>query len=1497
MNTVLVLPLADYHLLACGLLLLTLVAMRLLRQPSQRLAVVGPTFAALGLLITLCLIPGWSVVHLWQGNDPANDNVKQAINIAQKDDVTASVASPEAVPQGPALLDLPTTPQPKLTAAQEVANTKNEQPSAIRRWHWTTWLLAIYGCGCLVVVAWLCLGMLAARRMTQRATAAPPALLDSLTAIAGKTKLPELRVTNEIDTAVALGVFRPTILLPRSISDATQEDQTAILAHELAHIENGDLRLLAASRWLLVLLWPQPLFWLLRRQMRLDQETLADAAAAEATDRLGYATQLVRLAREQQSRAKMLTPRLAGAVGLWETRSQLTRRIATLLDERLTVLRGCSRRWRWACGVGLGAVAVGLSLVTLEPGEVVAEEKGEAVEAVETKEPIERKDSEEKQAKHGMLIRCVDEAGEPVAGANIHVAIWAPKPKKINRDYYCDSKGECEIELPEQIHIVRIWAIRDGYIRLFSQWFPEHQTDGGVVPSEFTFKLNKGTTIGGIVRNQEGEPIKGVSVEVSRQDRTVREPGDTGFATNQRPILGTWLASGDDARITDANGHWSLSNVPPGNKENLKIKLSHPDFIDDEKWGGLQEAQGITLSDLRDQSAVIVMSHGVEVSGSITDGQGEPVTESVVIWGDDPYLETGVHETLTDGQGKYRMPPLAKKPMRLTVVAKGWAPATRVVDLSEEGTATQDFQLEEGNKLKIHFVDPEGKPIPNVYVGIAGWLGKIEEWEDPLHPSGGSKSLYNHVHPNVIPTGIPRTADKEGVYLWEWAPEQEVTYSFGKRGYKSVRNVAFKAGLMVRTVTLEPEEVKELPTAEVPELKAAEESQKNSDTNDQPDEPTEKNSRAEPAVTGNGTLVKLDQQAVQNSGRFVVISLDENNQPIAGAEATLYRVEMADGRVRQIVTKQTAANGEVEFSDFIAEEARTEWLRVYAEQDFPSVMDENYVIRIRREGMATELATAMEYFLSRFSSRQEVILTPAQTLSGRVVDEQGKPISGATVSIGSYAKVLPLEGFHIVKTDTQGRYKFDDLPSLDLAAAAKHVQKSDWARTSFRPGPLTASEKVKEKMSDPFASALTVSHPDYATTRVIAGDIPGEFDVELKPAASISGKVIRLANGGPAAEIPVNIISFSSTSWGDDLRGALTNRLGPFVSETRTDSKGEYRFENLPAGQYTVYPKASSQDITKVDWVGNTQGGIVTKAKENAEVEALTIGLGGTLKGQIKDAQTGIPMSVDPETHQLAVILQPVGRYASYQMFSARKVKLTADGRFEVPALPGKFRLVVILQEMAFNQQTSRDVLTTIYRTSDNYERSGPVFEIANGESFNARIPVYSQATLEKVRQLVNQSFEAKGQAAIDMANEALELDPSQTRVLQVRAEAYAEVSDFEAMEADAMKYFRANPQNHSHLLLRLAFALATHPEAKRRDGQRALKFAQLAVDQLKETQPEAHGGLEMLAAAQAETGDFAAAAKTQQELMRLEGGEQPYYEKQLKLYQAGKPFRREVKP
>ena len=128
---------------------------------------------------------------------------------------------------------------------------------------------------------------------------------------------------------------QPSCLPSWWVQEYSPDEIRAVLANEAAHVEHGDLMWLAAGRGLLVLLSAQPLVWWLRRSMRLDQESLADAAAAEISNRREYAEQLVAWARDMSSRSR---PMLPAAMGLWEGPSQLQRRVALLLDERRKLL-------------------------------------------------------------------------------------------------------------------------------------------------------------------------------------------------------------------------------------------------------------------------------------------------------------------------------------------------------------------------------------------------------------------------------------------------------------------------------------------------------------------------------------------------------------------------------------------------------------------------------------------------------------------------------------------------------------------------------------------------------------------------------------------------------------------------------------------------------------------------------------------------------------------------------------------------------------------------------------------------------------------------------------------------------------------------------------------------------------------------------------------------------------------------------------------------------
>jgi hypothetical protein len=127
------------------------------------------------------------------------------------------------------------------------------------------------------------------------------------------------------------------------------------------------LWLLALERLLVPLLAVHPLFWWLRRSIRLDQELLADAAAA-GDEPAEYAEALLVLARTAQPARHGLP-----ALSMWEHPSTLSRRVAMILDPKSRVTRPLGRAWT-AIAVALALPAIlTLSVVSLRPS--TAQEK------------------------------------------------------------------------------------------------------------------------------------------------------------------------------------------------------------------------------------------------------------------------------------------------------------------------------------------------------------------------------------------------------------------------------------------------------------------------------------------------------------------------------------------------------------------------------------------------------------------------------------------------------------------------------------------------------------------------------------------------------------------------------------------------------------------------------------------------------------------------------------------------------------------------------------------------------------------------------------------------------------------------------------------------------------------------------------------------------------------------------------------------------------------
>ena len=167
-----------------------------------------------------------------------------------------------------------------------------------------TVLLGSYFAVAAGFAAWWLVGQLLLWRVTRSARPVPGAIRDVFLGLAGPgSGRVVLLESDRIASPFTYTWRRPVILLPSTLCDGSEPGALRyVLAHEWSHVEGRD-----ALAWNLaclagLVLFYQPLFWWLRRQLRLCQDYLADARAAAVGSAEDYAAFLVRLARSRSVR-------------------------------------------------------------------------------------------------------------------------------------------------------------------------------------------------------------------------------------------------------------------------------------------------------------------------------------------------------------------------------------------------------------------------------------------------------------------------------------------------------------------------------------------------------------------------------------------------------------------------------------------------------------------------------------------------------------------------------------------------------------------------------------------------------------------------------------------------------------------------------------------------------------------------------------------------------------------------------------------------------------------------------------------------------------------------------------------------------------------------------------------------------------------------------------------------------------------------------------------
>ena len=512
------------------------VARRLRRVPAARhlvllsalfgclaMPIMAMVFSASGLtVISIPLLP--TQPNGIESSNPASDPIA-----IRRPTYAAGTPPPTLTVGSLAGVDLPrsaeASPCPNDSRQPDVAVTFREQPVSAQSGtqmridiHRAEWSLRYHAYATLVLIAWglgsvvllLRLGRswLIVDRIRRKSVAVGDATLlhhvENLGRSLAFRRLPRLATSRRVRTPLAFGFGRPVIIFPDCLIGAVDEHEMRdVLLHEMAHLSRHDPLIVLVQELARALYWPiAPIHGLIGELGRAREELCDNYVLAGAHDGLSYGETLLHLAEFSQSARP-----LVAAVGIIYWNGELERRIAGLLDQgRSTMTK--NNRWL-VCVVALLFIAGGTiaSATRLSAGS--QQKKGNAPKAHEP----ERTKAPEKP-RRTMQVHAVGPDGRPMAGVAIHRGVWTRKPiKDRRRDFMSDGRGPVVIDLPEGMYIFRLWARKPGHVPLFAHWEEEDNPETSL-PAEFTFRLRPGTAIGGVVRDSEGQPIKGVVVEV-----------------------------------------------------------------------------------------------------------------------------------------------------------------------------------------------------------------------------------------------------------------------------------------------------------------------------------------------------------------------------------------------------------------------------------------------------------------------------------------------------------------------------------------------------------------------------------------------------------------------------------------------------------------------------------------------------------------------------------------------------------------------------------------------------------------------------------------------------------------------------------------------------------------------------------------------------------------------------------------------------------------------
>ncbi len=236
-----------------------------------------------------------------------SDETEIATEVSVVED--AAMAQPQPVLQSDSILAASNSP---IAAPATVSDLLPLQDKAQISQSWFSafklpiWLARIIATAYLLGVCYMCFRLAMAIRRSQKLLresqlVTEPNLLKKVKQVSRTLSLkfqPIIATSENIAVPIAVGILRPTVLLPTSImAGLSVSEIELVLRHELAHLRRYDHFVIVFQRLIESILFFHPVTWYLSGRIHEERENCCDdLACASGVNRIQYANVLLRVA-------------------------------------------------------------------------------------------------------------------------------------------------------------------------------------------------------------------------------------------------------------------------------------------------------------------------------------------------------------------------------------------------------------------------------------------------------------------------------------------------------------------------------------------------------------------------------------------------------------------------------------------------------------------------------------------------------------------------------------------------------------------------------------------------------------------------------------------------------------------------------------------------------------------------------------------------------------------------------------------------------------------------------------------------------------------------------------------------------------------------------------------------------------------------------------------------------------------------------------------------